>query len=71
VHIVDSAGKVAVQQVVAGSSYQGLRVITKGLDAGVPVIVEGLQFIRPGLAVKTEPVVVPRQLTSADPVSKG
>jgi membrane fusion protein, multidrug efflux system len=64
-HIVDSAGKVAVQQVQAGSSYQGLRVITKGLEAGVPVIVEGLQFIRPGLTVQPEPAVLPRQLTEA------
>ena len=38
----------------AGSSrarrYEGLRVITKGLDSGASVIVDGLQMIRPGLA---------------------
>jgi len=55
VHIVDKDGKVAIQKVTAGLTYNGMRVITKGLDAGVPVIVEGLQMIRPGLAVKTEP----------------
>ena len=44
----------------AAQSYQGLRVIAKGLDSGVPVIVEGLQSIRPGIAVKTELAVFPR-----------
>ena len=48
VHVVDGEGKVAVRRVVAGQAHEGLRVITKGLDAGVPVIVDGLQMIRPG-----------------------
>lgn len=60
VYVVDGEGKVAVQAVEAAQTHQGLRVITKGLDAGVPVIVEGLQSIRPGLVVKTEPATVPR-----------
>jgi membrane fusion protein (multidrug efflux system) len=55
VHVVDVQGKVAVRPVEAGLVHEGLRVITKGLDAGVPVIVEGLQSIRPGLVVRTEP----------------
>jgi membrane fusion protein, multidrug efflux system len=61
VHIVDAQGKVAVRQVVAGQTHEGLRVITKGLDAGASVIVEGLQMIRPGLSVKTEPAVLTRR----------
>jgi membrane fusion protein (multidrug efflux system) len=60
VYIVDRQGKVAVQRVEAAQTYEGLRVITLGLDAGVPVIVEGLQMIRPGIPVKTEPAVLPR-----------
>ena len=48
-------------RVVAGQAHEGLRVITKGLDAGVSVIVEGLQMIRPGLPVKTEPAVLTRR----------
>jgi membrane fusion protein (multidrug efflux system) len=36
-------------------------VITKGLDSGASVIVDGLQRIRPGLAVKAEPVVLNRR----------
>ena len=34
VYVVDEQGKVAVQRVEAGQTYEGLRVITKGLDAG-------------------------------------
>ena len=60
VYIVDGKGKVAIQRVEAAQTYEGLRVITRGLDAGVPVIVEGLQMIRPGIPVKTEPAVLPR-----------
>ena len=62
VHIVDGQGKVAIQRVEAAQTYEGLRVITKGLDSGVPVIVEGLQMIRPGIPVKTEVAVLPRQV---------
>ena len=61
VHVVDEEGKVAVRRVVAGQAHEGLRVITKGLDAGVSVIVDGLQMIRPGLPVKTEPAVLTRR----------
>ena len=61
VYIVDRQGRVAVQRVDAATTYEGQRVITRGLDAGVPVIVEGLQMIRPGILVKTEPAVLPRQ----------
>ena len=77
VHVVDDAGQGGRP---AGSSpaqtYEGLRVITKGLDAGVPVIVEGLQMIRPGLPVKTEPAVLPavesrRRHQSATPRRQG
>ena len=73
VHLVDSQGKVAVQRVEATQTYQGLRVIAKGLDSGVPVIVEGLQSIRPGIAVKTEssvsrlPATLDTNVSSASP----
>lgn len=61
VHVVDDQGKVAVRRVVAGQTYDGLRVISKGLDAGASVIVDGLQMIRPGLPVKTEPAALTRR----------
>ena len=75
VHIVEQGGTVAVRPVVAGESYQGMRVITRGLDAGASVIVDGLQMVRPGLAVKTEPAVLARReppttrVTTTSPVT--
>jgi membrane fusion protein (multidrug efflux system) len=69
VHIVDAEGKVAVRRVVAGRAFEGLRVITKGLDPGASVIVDGLQMIRPGLAVKTEPAVLTRRETDGNTVT--
>jgi membrane fusion protein, multidrug efflux system len=75
VHVVDAQGKVAIRRVVAGQAYDGLRVITQGLDSGLSVIVDGLQMIRPGLSVKTEPAVLSRhentgtKVTTADVVA--
>jgi membrane fusion protein (multidrug efflux system) len=69
VHVVDGQGKVAVQRVDAAQTFEGLRVITRGLDSGVPVIVEGLQSIRPGIAVKAEPAVVSRQASEGPKVT--
>ena len=54
VYYVDQDKKVAVQRVVAEQSYEGLRVLRKGLAPGVGVIVEGLQMIRPGMPVRVE-----------------
>src|SRR5205823_1858828 len=34
---------------------------SEGLDPGVPVIVEGLQMVRPGLPVKTAPAALTRR----------
>jgi membrane fusion protein (multidrug efflux system) len=71
VYIVDGQGKVAIQRVEAAQTYEGLRVITKGLGSGIPVIVDGLQMIRPGLAVKPEIAVLPRQVRDGDKNSAG
>lgn len=61
VHVVDADGKVAVKRVVAGQAFEGMRVISKGLDSGASVIVDGLQMIRPGLPVKTEAAEITRR----------
>jgi membrane fusion protein, multidrug efflux system len=71
VYIVDSKGKVAIQRVDAAQTYDGLRIITRGLDSGVPVIVEGLQMIRPGIPVKTEVAVIPRQVRKEAKIAAG
>jgi membrane fusion protein, multidrug efflux system len=69
VHVVDQEGKVAVKRVDAGQTYEGLRVITSGLEAGVPVIVDALHMIQPGLAVKTTPAVLARSGSRATTIS--
>jgi len=69
VYLVDREGKVAVQRVDAAQSYEGIRIITAGLDAGVPVIVQGLQMVRPGIPVKTEQAVLPRPVRAGTEVS--
>ena len=61
VHVVGPKGVVDARPVVAGQAYRGMRVINQGLDAGTPVVVEGLQSVRPGMAVKAEPAALARR----------
>jgi RND family efflux transporter MFP subunit len=56
VYVVGTDNKVASRPVRLGALHDGLREITDGLKAGERVIVNGLQQVRPGLAV--EPTVV-------------
>jgi membrane fusion protein (multidrug efflux system) len=65
VYLVDDEGKVAIQRVEAAQSYEGLRVVVSGLKAGTPVIVHGLQLVRPGMPVKTEAAVLARPASQA------
>ena len=60
VYLVDKDSKVAVQRVAAEQSYEGLRVLTKGLEPGAKVIVEGIQLVRPGMPVKFETATLVR-----------
>jgi RND family efflux transporter MFP subunit len=55
VYTVDKQGKVAVVPVRATFTHEGLRVVESGLEPGQAVIVEGLQLVRNGVAVKTRP----------------
>lgn len=61
VFTVEQGGKVAITPVKSTLTYQGLRVVESGLKPGQAVIVEGLQLVRSGMIVKTEPAspVVP------------
>lgn len=52
VFVVGADGKVAQRNVATGSSFDSQRHITKGLKKGERVVVEGLQKVRPGMAVK-------------------
>jgi RND family efflux transporter MFP subunit len=54
VAVVGQDGKVDLRPVEPGERIGSLWVITKGLNPGETVIVAGLQFVRPGMAVKAE-----------------
>ena len=51
VYVVTNEKKVALHNVVTEGSYQGKSVITKGLDGGETVIVDGSARLRPGQPV--------------------
>ena len=57
VFVVDADNKAGVVKVSAVDTYQGLRVLESGLEAGQKVIVEGFQLVRQGQVVK--PAEVP------------
>jgi multidrug efflux system membrane fusion protein len=51
VFVVDEQGVVHYRQVELGRLVGGLRVVTNGLGGGEVVVVNGLQRVRPGVAV--------------------
>jgi RND family efflux transporter MFP subunit len=57
VYVLDGDNKVAIRPITPGAEYAGLRVVNEGLEASDRVIIEGLQFVRPGATV--EPKLVP------------
>ena len=54
VFVVGKDNKVEFKNVTAGSSYNDMRIIEKGLSAGEKVVVSGQQKLKPGMTVKTE-----------------
>ncbi len=54
--VVDQANKLTYREVDLGPTYEGLRVIRKGLKPGESVVVNGLQRVRPGDTVAPKPV---------------
>jgi membrane fusion protein, multidrug efflux system len=59
VYVVDSDNKVASRPVRLGELHDGLREIIDGLKPGERVIVNGLQFVRPGASVEAKLVDMP------------
>lgn len=55
VGVVKPDGTAETRAVTTGPRYGNLWVIDKGLEPGDQVIVEGLQFIRPGIKVNAKP----------------
>ena len=60
VFVVDEQNVVQYRPVVTGRSVEGLRVIKEGLEPGDVVIVNGLQRVRPGVAVNATQVAMDR-----------
>jgi len=54
VYVVDKQGKIEYRAVEVSHEYKKYRVIQKGLKADEPVVIDGQQKVRPGMAVKTE-----------------
>jgi RND family efflux transporter MFP subunit len=59
VYIVDKDNRVASRPVRLGALHDGRREITEGLNPGERVIVNGLQLVRPGVAVEPNLVDMP------------
>jgi RND family efflux transporter MFP subunit len=60
VFVVGKDNKVESRKVVEGSPYKQQRVINEGLKVGERVIIEGVQKVRPGMAVKPEAAAKPK-----------
>jgi len=56
VYVVDAESKVRYRRVKVGLQFRGLQAVEEGLSADDRVVVNGLQRIRPGIEVKTQPV---------------
>ncbi len=56
VMVVNGEDKAEYREVTLGAIADGLRIVTKGLNAGDRIIVSGLQRVRPGALVKPESV---------------
>ena len=66
VMVVDPDSRVQYREVTLGTLSDGLRVITKGLQPGERIVVNGLQRVRPNDVVKANSVA----MASASPASK-
>jgi membrane fusion protein (multidrug efflux system) len=70
VAVVDGQGKVDVRAVEPAERVAGLWVIDKGLKPGENVVVSGLQYVRPGMAVKAKPAApAPEPPSTGSPAS--
>ncbi len=60
VYVVNAQGQIERKRIETGSlESDGLRAITKGLDANDEVVVGGLQHVEPGMSVQSQVVPMP------------
>jgi len=57
--VIGADGKVDLRIVETGPTYASMQVVSKGLSPGENVVVEGMQKLRQGMAVKTQPWQMP------------
>jgi len=57
--VIGQDGKVDLRIVETGPTYASMQVITKGVESGENVVVEGMQKLRQGMVVKTTPWQIP------------
>jgi len=57
--VVGQDGKVDLRIVETGPTYASMQVVSKGLSPGENVVVEGMQKLRQGMVVKTQPWKMP------------
>jgi RND family efflux transporter MFP subunit len=58
---VTSSNTVAYQSVVLGPTLAGMRIIRSGVTGGEPVVVNGMQRVRPGMPVNAEHAVASKE----------
>jgi len=56
--VVDKDNKAQYREIQLGNNVEGLRAVTKGLNAGERIVVNGIQRVRPGAAVVPEMVAM-------------
>lgn len=68
VGVVALDNKVALRKVELGPSLNGLRIVTKGINEGDKIVVEGTQKIQDGIQVTPQPAPPPAPVSSAPTV---
>lgn len=68
VAIVGPDNKVAMRKVELGPAMGGMRVVSKGLNEGDKIVVEGTQKVQDGVAVNPQPAPPPAPVSSATPM---
>jgi membrane fusion protein (multidrug efflux system) len=69
VGVVGADNKVQLRRVEVGASVNGVRVVTKGVNEGESIVVEGIQKISDGAVVDPKPAPPPSASSSAPPPS--
>lgn len=71
VYVVGEANKVMYREVSLGASVDNKRIITRGLNTGDRLVMDGLMKIRPGMTVAPQVASVPAPTALTDTHSKG